>query len=423
MLETLNRSLLGLVVAPTDLSVGAFLFAFALAKWAIFVIPATLTLLWIFGDTQDRRSAFGAGLAACIALAFAGAISSFYFHPRPFMDGVARNYLHHAVDSSFPSDHAMLWMSVATGIFLVSRRIGALALLIVGAIIRSRRRGTADADAQLADTPLVVSALTKTYPNGFRAVDGVSFVVEHGQVLGLLGPNGAGKTTTLRMVLGLIRPEGGEVRVKLRANELWIYDGRQVVARHPRLTRRYTYHDILDHYLEILLVKPGAFAGASALAQARAEGGFTRTHEAFWAAAKRKAGDREGTRMLIEVLLLHRQLPADALIAGMTTVLRVGSVSTDLVAIEARKAMENTEADAFDELDDIDEPGPVAEDDDDPNGPGQDETDGEGAKVISLHTRRLPPDPRTALPDMAKYDRLLTPMKDTGTTKQKGTSA
>ncbi|MDX3434247.1 IS21 family transposase [Streptomyces sp. ME01-18a] len=215
---------------------------------------------------------------------------------------------------------------------------------------------------------------------------------------------------------------GAKVRVKLRANELWIYDGRQVVTRHPRLTRRYTFHDILDHYLEILLVKPGAFAGASAPAQARAEGGFTRTHEAFWAAAKRKAGDREGTRMLIEVLL-HRQLPADAVIAGMTTVLRVGSVSTDLVAIEARKAMENTDTDAFDDLDDVDEPGGVAGHDDDPDEPGWDEAAGKGARVISLHTRRLPTDPRTALPDMAKYERLLTPVKDTRTTKQKGTSA
>ncbi|MFA7754229.1 IS21 family transposase [Streptomyces sp. NRRL B-2790] len=52
---------------------------------------------------------------------------------------------------------------------------------------------------------------------------------------------------------------GMKVRVKLRANEVWVFDGRRVIARHPRLTRRYTYHDVLDHYLEILLVKPGAF--------------------------------------------------------------------------------------------------------------------------------------------------------------------
>lgn len=207
---------------------------------------------------------------------------------------------------------------------------------------------------------------------------------------------------------------GTKVRVKLRANEVWIFDGRNVVARHPRLTRRYTYHDILDHYLEILLVKPGAFAGAAALAQARAEGVFSKTHEAFWAAAKTRCGDREGTRMLIEVLLLHRTLPAGAVVAGMTTVLKVGAVSTDLVAIEARKALENAEAEPADD--------PLDQDGDDD---GEDAA-GDGAKVLSLHAKRLPPDLRPGLPDMSKYDRLLkpvTPTTSTATTPKKGTSA
>ncbi|GAA3379758.1 IS21 family transposase [Streptomyces sannanensis] len=208
---------------------------------------------------------------------------------------------------------------------------------------------------------------------------------------------------------------GAKVRVKLRANELLVFDGRKIVARHPRLTRRYTAHDILDHYLEILLVRPGAFAGASALAQARAEGTFTKTHEAFWAAAKAKCGDRDGTRLLIEVLLLHRQLPAEAVVAGMATVVKVGSVNPDLVAIEARKAIEDsdldeadgTEADACDDQDGDAEAGGTAD---------------EGAKVISLHARRLPPDPRTQLPDMSKYDRLLAPPAPPRK-QQKGTSA
>ncbi len=208
---------------------------------------------------------------------------------------------------------------------------------------------------------------------------------------------------------------GAKVRVKLRANELWVFDGRKVVARHPRLTRRYTYHDLLDHYLEILLVKPGAFAGASALAQARAEGGFTKVHEAFWAAAKKKAGDREGTRMLIEVLLLHRQLPGDALVAAMETCLRIGSVSTDLVAIEARKAMEGTDADDAELLADADTDEQSAAD-----GP----SDGAGgARVISLHARRLPPDPRQGMPDMSKYDRLLSPVAGRDSQTQKGHGA
>lgn len=58
---------------------------------------------------------------------------------------------------------------------------------------------------------LKVSNLRKVYDK-VVAVDGVSLEVKHGQVFGLLGPNGAGKTTTIRVVLNIIRPDGGEVR-------------------------------------------------------------------------------------------------------------------------------------------------------------------------------------------------------------------
>ncbi len=80
---------------------------------------------------------------------------------------------------------------------------------------RRRRRAAvlADADADLADVPLVIAGLGKAYGDGFRAVSDLTFRVERSQVVGLLGPNGAGKTTTMRMLLGLIRPSEGEIRV------------------------------------------------------------------------------------------------------------------------------------------------------------------------------------------------------------------
>jgi ABC-2 type transport system ATP-binding protein len=59
---------------------------------------------------------------------------------------------------------------------------------------------------------LEVEHLSKQYGD-VLAVDDVSFCIAAGEILGLLGPNGAGKTTTIHMLLGLITPSGGEVRV------------------------------------------------------------------------------------------------------------------------------------------------------------------------------------------------------------------
>jgi ABC-2 type transport system ATP-binding protein len=89
--------------------------------------------------------------------------------------------------------------------------LGALALLLTG-----RRRTTPGApDPALAEVPLQITDLSKRYAKSADryAVRDLAFRVEKGQVLGLLGPNGAGKTTTLRMLMGLIKPDGGEIRV------------------------------------------------------------------------------------------------------------------------------------------------------------------------------------------------------------------
>jgi len=58
-----------------------------------------------------------------------------------------------------------------------------------------------------------ITGLTKQFGAGVRAVDDLTFAVDHGDVCGLLGPNGAGKTTTLRMLVGLVQPTHGEGRV------------------------------------------------------------------------------------------------------------------------------------------------------------------------------------------------------------------
>src|SRR6185503_9638342 len=58
-----------------------------------------------------------------------------------------------------------------------------------------------------------VSNLTKTYP-GVTAVDGLSFTVGKGQIVGFLGPNGAGKSTTMRILTCFIAPTSGTAKVQ-----------------------------------------------------------------------------------------------------------------------------------------------------------------------------------------------------------------
>jgi ABC-2 type transport system ATP-binding protein len=99
----------------------------------------------------------------------------------------------------------VLWWPVLAGIVLL------LCAALLAWRLRSMRRSTRDAG--LAGVPIAVTDLVKEYADSYRAVDGVSFRVERGQVLGLLGPNGAGKTTVLRVLMGLIMPTSGTVRV------------------------------------------------------------------------------------------------------------------------------------------------------------------------------------------------------------------
>jgi hypothetical protein len=94
---------------------------------------------------------------------------------------------------------------------------------------------------------------------------------------------------------------GHRLRVKLSASTVFVYDRTSVVARHQRAVGKGAKVLDLDHYLEILLRKPGALPGATALVQARASKTFTAEHEAA---------------------------------------LSVGSTNPDVVALEGRKAAE-----------------------------------------------------------------------------------
>jgi transposase len=185
---------------------------------------------------------------------------------------------------------------------------------------------------------------------------------------------------------------GARVRVMLSANELRVFDGGRLAAVHPRLIAAGDEHLDLDHYLEILVRKPGALPGSTALAQARTAGVFTSVHEAFWSAARARHGDAAGTKTLIEVLLLHRRMPASQVIAGITAALAAGSCSPDVVAVEARKRAPAGTEPATEAGWPAIRPRPSR------------------AAVVTLprRTAQLPADARPA-PSVAAYDQLLVP--------------
>ena len=206
------------------------------------------------------------------------------------------------------------------------------------------------------------------------------------------------------------------VRVSLRASEVVVFDGRSEVARHARSVRKGSTVLLLDHYLEVLARKPGALPGATALAQARAAGTFTSAHDAFWALARKHAGDGGGTRLLVEVLLLHRHLAHTDVVAGLMAAVSVGSASPDVVAVEARKAAHARGASVT-----MPAAPTVIEQQASQSAVG-------GDRVVSLTERRLvdardrtlgdqvelPADGRP-LPSVAQYDELLAHPPNTGT--------
>jgi len=100
---------------------------------------------------------------------------------------------------------------------------------------------------------------------------------------------------------------GGRPRVKLLPAYVEIWEERDCVARHERCYERYQQVLNLDHYLEVLGKKPGAFAGSTVLAQCRERGLWPQSFDLLWSKLRERHGKHEGTREMIELLLLSKQ--------------------------------------------------------------------------------------------------------------------
>jgi ABC-2 type transport system ATP-binding protein len=112
----------------------------------------------------------------------------------------------------------------------------------------------------MSETPtLTASNLTKTIGHK-TIVDSVSFELQQGEIFGFLGPNGAGKTTTIRMLVGLIRPTAGSVRICGYDIQHNFEDAMRCVGcivENPDLYRFMTGRENLEHFARMLRV-PGS---------------------------------------------------------------------------------------------------------------------------------------------------------------------
>lgn len=93
---------------------------------------------------------------------------------------------------------------------------------------------------------LVVENLVKSF-KGFRAVDGVSFHVEPGEIVGLLGPNGAGKTTTLRCITGILKLDTGRIQIGAYDLATQEQQAKRQLAFIPELPNPYELLTVREH--------------------------------------------------------------------------------------------------------------------------------------------------------------------------------
>ncbi|MFO7795032.1 MAG: ABC transporter ATP-binding protein [Promethearchaeati archaeon] len=106
----------------------------------------------------------------------------------------------------------------------------------------------------MSDNIIIKVRNLKKYFENVKAVDGISFNVSEGEVFGLLGPNGAGKTTTIKLLLGLLEPNDGEMEIfglDPQRNDVQIKANTGYVSEEPLIFKSLTPKDIFNFIASI----------------------------------------------------------------------------------------------------------------------------------------------------------------------------
>ena len=154
-----------------------------------------------------------------------------------------------------------------------------------------------------------------------------------------------------------------EAKVYSAYVEIW-HSGR-CVARHERCYERHQQVLELDHYLDVLMKKPGAMAGSTALEQCRAQGRWPASYDRFWSTTSERNGRQAGTRAMIEVLLLSRTYGAARVREAVEEALEMGTSSLSairyLLNVDCRQTSSDAAIVEIGELSRYDRPQPSME--------------------------------------------------------------
>jgi hypothetical protein len=135
-----------------------------------------------------------------------------------------------------------------------------------------------------------------------------------------------------------VRLAGLKVAARIGAREImFCHDGREV-ARHERLHGKFGTSAQLDHYLELLALKPGALARSLALRQERERGRWPECFDQLWQGIRERVGASEAARQMVDVLLLCRELPAAQVELAVRGALAAGAIDGRAVQVLARRA-------------------------------------------------------------------------------------
>ncbi|QRG77781.1 undecaprenyl-diphosphate phosphatase [Citrobacter sp. R56] len=137
MLENINTSLFSLINATPDSAQWIIELAIFIAKDLISIVPLLAMILWLWGPREQvcaqRQLIIKMAIALVVSLAVSWVMGHLFPHDRPFVDHIGYNFLHHAADDSFPSDHGTVIFTVALA-FLFWHRIWSGAVLMVLAV-------------------------------------------------------------------------------------------------------------------------------------------------------------------------------------------------------------------------------------------------------------------------------------------------